>query len=193
MYLPALNRGISVNPEMGIPRARNRKFRFVTRRSHDKDAPKSPRHRDVKMYAELERKICVKCKEQKPATAFSARNSRPIGKMSMCKECHNQWRREHKAKNPNRAKEYEFARGLKRFYGLTVEQYRQMLQSQNERCACCGKHQSEFKRRLHVDHDHATGQIRALLCTECNPGLGYFQHSVERLMEAVRYLEKFKN
>lgn len=86
----------------------------------------------------------------------------------------------------------EHIRGLKRFYGITLGEYNEMLENQLECCACCGKHNSLFKRRLHVDHDKETGYVRALLCTECNPGLGYFKHSVERMELAIVYLKKFK-
>ena len=145
------------------------------------------------MYAKLERKVCSKCKERKDVAQFSLRSDRPTGTASWCKPCLNQWRREYKKKKPRAYQDYEFARGLKRFYGITVEQYLKMLHDQNGCCACCGKHESFFKRRLHVDHDHDSGQVRALLCTECNPGIGYFKHSIERLEMAIRYLEKFKS
>jgi hypothetical protein len=148
---------------------------------------------EVKMYAELERKECSKCKKAKEKKEFSARSARLSGKASWCKSCLNEWRRNKKAKNPKPFQDYEFKRGLRRHYGMTVEQYQQMLSDQVGCCACCGKHESEFKRRLHVDHDHNSGHIRALLCTECNPGMGYFCHSVERLEMAIRYLKKFKN
>lgn len=144
------------------------------------------------MYADLERKICSKCKKAKEKKEFSARTARASGKASWCKGCLNKWRTEHREKNRKKFQDYEFKRGLRRNYGLTVDQYNELLIRQNGCCACCGKHESEFKRRLHVDHDHASGQVRALLCTECNPGLGYFKHSIKRLEMAIRYLNKFK-
>jgi len=144
------------------------------------------------MYADLEQKVCSKCEQAKDKKEFSARSARPVGTASSCKACLNEWRREYKKEKRVQYQEYEFARNLKRNYGITINQYNKMLKDQSERCACCGKHQSEFKRRLHVDHDHASGQVRALLCTKCNPGIGYFQHSVEKLEMAIRYLKKFK-
>lgn len=57
---------------------------------------------------------------------------------------------------------------LKRLYGITVEMYDSLLLKQDSRCAICGKHQDEFPKRLAVDHDHKTGEIRGLLCTYCN-------------------------
>lgn len=145
------------------------------------------------MYAELERKVCTKCNETKGQNEFSKRSTRPSGKASWCKTCLNEWRRAYRLQSPEKFKNYEFSRGLRRNYRISVEDYARMLQSQNECCACCGKHQSAFKRRLHVDHDHETGEVRFLLCTECNPGLGYFKHSIDRLKMAICYLEKLKN
>lgn len=144
------------------------------------------------MYAELERKICTKCRIEKEIACFSKRSARPTGKACWCKDCLNEWRRENKKKDAQSYQEYEFIRGLRRNYGITANQYHEMLAAQNESCACCGQHKSKFKRRLHVDHDHDTGEIRALLCTECNPALGYFKHSIERLELGISYLRKFK-
>lgn len=103
-----------------------------------------------------------------------------------------EWRKRDKKKNPKKYADYEFKRGLRRNYNLTVEQYNKMLEQQKHCCAICGKHASKFKRRLHVDHDHKTGQIRALLCTKCNPTLGYIDESPELLDKIRHYLEKFK-
>lgn len=56
---------------------------------------------------------------------------------------------------------------LKRF-GITEEQYEQLLQKQDGRCAVCFRPHSEFRQRLCVDHDHHSGHVRGLLCTYCN-------------------------
>lgn len=95
-------------------------------------------------------------------------------------------------KNREKLQQYEFARGLRRNYGITVEQYNTMFATQEGKCAMCGMHQTEFKRRLHVDHCHTSGEIRALLCTRCNPLIGYAGESVESLQKAIDYLNKFK-
>jgi hypothetical protein len=145
------------------------------------------------MYAELEQKKCSKCGEIRSVKSFTRRSARKSGKASWCKSCLNKWRVDARAKNPKSFQDYEFARGLRRNYGMTVDQYNKMLIDQKECCDCCGQHQSKFKRRLHVDHDHETGQIRGLLCTECNPAIGYLKHSIDRLEMAIRYLKKFKN
>lgn len=144
------------------------------------------------MYAELERRICINCDKSKLLNEFSKRSARKAGKSSWCKECLNEWRREDKKKNPRKYQDYEFARGLRRNYGITVEQYNKMFAEQDGKCAICKCDGSEFKRGFHVDHDKHTGHVRGILCTRCNPGIGYFEHNVEKLELAIEYLNKFK-
>ncbi len=79
-----------------------------------------------------------------------------------------------------------------RKYGMTLQQYNEMFAAQNGCCAICGKHQTEFVKGLAVDHDHATGAVRALLCVNCNLGVGYFKESVDLLGQAIAYVERFQ-
>lgn len=79
-----------------------------------------------------------------------------------------------------------------RNYGMTVSTYNEMLKKQNHCCACCDMHKSEFKRRLHVDHDHTTGQIRSLLCTRCNPVVGFVKEDITILDKIAVYISNFK-
>ena len=58
---------------------------------------------------------------------------------------------------------------------LTKQAYDGMYIAQKGCCVICGRHQSEFKQRLHVDHCHKSGKIRGLLCFNCNCGLGNFK------------------
>jgi hypothetical protein len=74
----------------------------------------------------------------------------------------------------------------KRTYGLSDEQYDALYRAQGGLCAACGGQE-----KLVVDHDHATGKVRALLCHGCNAALGYVQESQERLQLLVRYLNKY--
>lgn len=75
---------------------------------------------------------------------------------------------------------------LKR-YGLTLEAYAELERAQGGACAICG---GKRKRRLAVDHDHATGRVRGLLCDNCNMGVGKFQDSSELLQKAISYLAR---
>ena len=77
-------------------------------------------------------------------------------------------------------------------YGCTPEAYAAMLAEQDAKCASCGRPETgRYKGRiknLAVDHDHATGRIRALLCQSCKKGIGSFRHDPDRLRAAVAYL-----
>lgn len=78
---------------------------------------------------------------------------------------------------------------LKKLYGLTPEAYASMLASQCGHCAICER-TSSGKRHLSVDHDHATGQVRGLLCAGCNLLVGFLEH--ERREAAGAYLERHR-
>jgi recombination endonuclease VII len=84
---------------------------------------------------------------------------------------------------------------LKHYYGLTVEQYEAMLAAQPN-CPICGRDLIRLpqsgRHYPHVDHDHATKQVRGILCGWCNIGIGAFGDSPERLRAAALYLEKAK-
>lgn len=73
-------------------------------------------------------------------------------------------------------------------YGLTMEQYETMLASQNGLCAICGGTSNGRSEHLHIDHDHATGKVRALLCHTCNTGVGLFNDDPELLQKVIAYL-----
>lgn len=77
-----------------------------------------------------------------------------------------------------------------RQYGLTVEQYDTMLTSQGGGCAICGTQTLPARGGCFaVDHDHGTGAVRGLLCTECNSGLGMFKDRLDLVERAVVYLK----
>ena len=86
-------------------------------------------------------------------------------------------------------KEYRQNKRLEYLYGINIEQYNDLFDAQNGRCAICGIHQSELDKKLYVDHDHNTGVVRGLLCQKCNSALGMFCDSLDLLQSAFEYLE----
>ena len=84
---------------------------------------------------------------------------------------------------------------LAKLYGITESQYAKMFDTQQGLCAICHRPETVFDNRsgrtrpLAVDHDHATGKIRGLLCSRCNHLLGNAQDNSDRLLAAACYLE----
>lgn len=95
----------------------------------------------------------------------------------------------------NGGREWTLRRARERLYGLTVEDYQRLLILQGGVCAICQRPERRRNRageirELCVDHDHATGAVRGLLCTDCNQALGLFEDDTRRLIEAVSYLRR---
>lgn len=78
----------------------------------------------------------------------------------------------------------------KRRYGITSQEYDDKYAAQKGCCTICGVHQSDVKSALAVDHDHTTGDVRDLLCSACNGGIGNLQDSVELCLKAAEYLRR---
>lgn len=82
-------------------------------------------------------------------------------------------------------------------YGITLEQYAEMLERQHGVCAICEQGPSHQQKHLDIDHDHACCPrpplcghcVRGLLCRLCNVGLGDFFESIKLLESAIEYLE----
>ena len=75
-----------------------------------------------------------------------------------------------------------------RKFGITVEQYEEMLEAQGGGCAICGRApRSDIS--LHVDHDHEGGEVRGLLCFPCNQALGLMGDEPSRCVAAATYLD----
>jgi len=104
-----------------------------------------------------------------------------------------QYRDEHRETiNINAKIRYHTRKGydyeLRKNYGITIDDYNKMFEEQNGCCKLCGRHQSEQKFRLCVDHNHETGRVRGLLCTRCNVGLGYYERFS---LKIITYLGKY--
>jgi len=77
----------------------------------------------------------------------------------------------------------------KKAYGVDKEMYEAFLIEQKFCCAICGKHQTEFKKSLCIDHSHLTGKVRGLLCSSCNLILGHAFDKPDILEKAIAYLK----
>ena len=123
-------------------------------------------------------KICLACRQAKPATAehYTLVKGAPTPR---CRSC-------------VAAAENEAAKYLQRLYGLSKDDYAAMLARQGGVCAICGRSPAVQRRRLGVDHDHRTGRIRGLLCSGCNAGIAGLREDPEIFAAALRYLSRFR-
>ena len=132
----------------------------------------------------LPKKNCVIChKEFQP---YSLSNKGVCGNIDCRYEQRLIWNQNNKAR---RGKSHHKQYYVKK-YGMTIEEYEQMEKDQNYSCKICGE--KNYK-RLGIDHDHTTGQVRGLLCDSCNPALGGFKDNIESLQKAIDYLKEGKN
>ena len=100
-----------------------------------------------------------------------------------CKECHKA-----KAKNRWQAKSVLDKRlTVAHRYGLTAEQYIALADQHGGKCGICGEI-PKTARGLHIDHCHATGKVRGLLCHSCNVGIGALRDDPKLLSKALEYL-----
>lgn len=77
---------------------------------------------------------------------------------------------------------------FRREYGISIEDYEASYAAQNGRCRIC-KEQNEV---LCVDHDHASGQVRDLLCRRCNSVLGFVNENPQVLSEMIAYIGRWQ-
>ena len=135
-------------------------------------------------------KKCGRCKGVKPKTEFNKNKGRCDGLQSTCKVC---FRTIYYKHDPIKRR----IRHLKR-YDLDWEIYVNWYELQEGCCAICKTPfkligDKNIKSGAHVDHDHDSGEFRALLCHDCNAGLGYFKDNIKLLLTASEYLEWFKS
>lgn len=153
-------------------------------------------------------KICRKCQVPKPHSDFSPAKQNKDGRHSYCRDCDNARKREkkyamatpeaHEKKKAADRRDYEkhhaerraaaVAQRLWSRYGITLEQYNEMWERQNGRCAICNRLGGGTNTdTLDVDHNHETGEVRGLLCRKCNMKLGYIEDR-EWFEAALKYL-----
>lgn len=132
-------------------------------------------------------KCCWTCKETKPYAAFPPSDNPRYSRSTSCEDC-----MRHRKHQQTRTR---LSRAQLRKHNLAPEAYLAMRAAQEDCCAICGTHESALThlvgtwKRLVVDHDHATGQVRGLLCHSCNRALGSFHDSISTLRNAIRYLQ----
>ena len=134
-------------------------------------------------------KPCPECGETKPLDEFFNNKAKKDGKQSYCKSCDNARRAAWAKANPEKEAANKRRIDLKRRYGITVEQYDEMLAEQGGRCACCGT-DTPGGNGWQVDHCHDSDELRGILCHSCNVGIGHLGDNVDGVWQAMLYLVK---
>ena len=129
---------------------------------------------------------CKKCSDNLPLDNFYFNKNGKYKKQNVCKKCMNIY--DYKTDKNSK---------LKRAYGITFDEYEELLSKQNKKCAICGiDNNGKYRnkpRAFAVDHCHTTGKIRGLLCSDCNTGIGLLKDNINFLQSAINYLNKLKN
>lgn len=138
-------------------------------------------------------KTCIDCKMLKPLGDYFKNTSSKDGHLGTCKACKARQQRERRkaGTNPKRyLKEAERRRNdhLQTNYGIDSAEYLRMYAEQKGVCAICKQTEAQEGRALCVDHSHITGDVRGLLCSNCNRGIGLLQDSPELIRNAFHYL-----
>lgn len=148
-------------------------------------------------------KCCTRCRSVKSIDQFNRNRQNRDGFQSACKSCqqerHREWyvrnsesviarTRQWAADNPEKAKAAAARGQRRRLYSLSPSEYDQLMQDQLGKCGACGDCFGTTS--PHVDHDHETGEVRGLLCGNCNRALGLLLDSPERVGGLARYLRR---
>lgn len=129
-------------------------------------------------------KRCNTCKQTLAAELFYKESRNKSGLYGSCKSCTDKRTKQWQKDNRNKVREYN----LKSKYNLSTEEFKQMFEAQEGKCAIC-QTTDPGKANFCVDHCHTTGKVRGLLCDSCNTALGKFNDDITRIQNAISYLE----
>lgn len=130
----------------------------------------------------MSKKVCGKCKKEKSFSSFSKNRTTKDGYQDRCIACRKEYHKSKKGQDAHRE------RNLQQNYGITLQEYDNLLEDQEFKCAVCKTEDPGGRGRFHVDHCHSTGKIRGLLCHHCNLMLGQAKDNISTLLAAIQYL-----
>lgn len=137
-------------------------------------------------------RACRACGARKPMAEFHWTASRRH-RSRTCKTCAHAQQAERISERRKAGTMQPRTDRLRREYGLTPEAVETMRLEQDGACAICTQPFGErVGERMHIDHCHETGRVRALLCHNCNLGLGHFRDKVDLLVKAAGYLTQHR-
>lgn len=132
-------------------------------------------------------KICRDCEEEKSTEDFYKHKETKDRLRPTCKKCVNKSTSNYYLNNKENMVEKRKAYHFKKKYNLSMDELERMKEDQNYCCKIC----KELSDNLVVDHDHKTGTVRGLLCSNCNLAVGYIRDNPWWPAKAIAYLEKY--
>lgn len=142
-------------------------------------------------------KYCGSCSTVKEFSDFNKSKTMLDGLQYKCKSCVKEYNAQPRFRESRRAYQKDKSKAKVRrnanyrfLYNISLETYDEMREQQNHCCFLCGKHETDNKKFLAVDHDHETGSVRKLLCSSCNRGIGFLKDSPSLLDKAAEYLRQ---
>ncbi len=129
-------------------------------------------------------KKCRTCKTTKTVSDFAKNPTGIQGVRGTCKDC-----------RPKDTRLTIRGRNVRYKYGIELDEFVGMYEDQGGQCVICSidvdLYAPEDRKAnvAHVDHCHTTGKIRALLCHQCNVGIGAFREDIEVLENAIQYIK----
>ncbi len=154
-----------------------------------KKSGKLPRYAEVQKLLEKAYNngnfVCNVCEQEKPLECFGSHNhANKYNTSRVCKECN---------REVNKFSKY------KKAYNISQERFIEMLNEQNYKCKIChsdikylSRTENKYKSAC-IDHCHVTGEVRGLLCSNCNRGLGLLKDDESIILRAYKYLVQYKS
>lgn len=135
-------------------------------------------------------KVCCVCETRKSFNEFYNYQNKSDGKSYRCKECDEAASSSYRSRNSDRCITLQRVRTLKSKYNLEENSFSEMMNYQRGCCKICGESLYDPLKdvQLSVDHNHETGEVRGLLCFNCNILLGAARDNITILEEAIKYL-----
>lgn len=147
----------------------------------------------------METRVCTKCRRTLSLDAYSLNRLSKTILRRRCDQCYSSPAARWTSLNPSKAKEAAKrhresgkarAHRLRTRNGIDPLEYDRLFFQQQGKCAICGTEKPGGNSpHFHIDHNHESGKIRGLLCTNCNRGIGYFSDNIRRMRRAIEYLE----
>lgn len=133
---------------------------------------------------------CTQCQRDLSLESFHKRSALKRGHDSWCKDCKSIYRADYFQRNKRKEQDRSRQKAWD-YMGISFSnaEYDRLYSNQDGQCGIC----FYSHERLHVDHNHTTGTVRGLLCSNCNKGIGLLQDSASVIRSAADYLEKHNN